>query len=239
MSRSDTSITVGPGAYISWRATALGIVTEAIEARLILDLTGELAGCRVLDVGCGDAELVCAMASRGAQVTGLDPDPAMLGAARLRAAKAGVDVTFLQGRVERLPFPDPSFDVVVSATVLCSVRDAAGAVRELARVLRPGGRLVLGELGRWSVWAAMRRVRGWLGSTIWKAARFRTVSELRALAEQAGLSVTVICGAVYYPPVGFLARALAPIDSWLGSLTTLGAAFIAPGAVSPSKHRRK
>ena len=131
----------------------------------------------------------------------------------------------------------PRFDVVASITVLCFVPDATGAVREMARVLRPGGRLVLGELGRWSLWAAIRRIRGWLGSATWRAARFRTAAELRALAEQAGLSVTAIRGAVYYPPVGLLARTLAPIDSWLGRVTTFGAAFIALSAVSPDRHR--
>jgi len=238
MSRSKASIT-GPKAYIAWRATALGTITEAIEQRLILELIDQLASRRVLDVGCGDGALVCAAALRGAQAMGIDPDPAMLGAARSHADKAGVRASFFEGRVERLPFPDASFDVVASVTALCFVQDAAGAVREMARVLRPGGRLVLGELGRWSLWAAIRRVRGWLGSATWNAARFRTVSELRALAEQAGLSVMVIRSAIYYPPIGFFARALAPIDSWFGSLTTLGAAFIALGAVLPSKDRRR
>ena len=134
--------------------------------------------------------LVCAAAARGAVATGVDPDPAMLAAARLRVADAGLEATFLEGQVERLPFPDSSFDVVASVTVLCFVGDAAGALREMARVLRPGGRLVLGELGRWSCWAALRRVRGWLGSTTWQKARFRTPGELRALVQQAGLSVT-------------------------------------------------
>jgi hypothetical protein len=103
----------------------------------------------------------------------------------------------------------------------------------MARVLRPGGRLVLGELGRWNLWAARRRVLGWLGSQTWKTARFRTASELRILAEQAGLLVTMRRSAIYYPPVGVLARVLAPLDPWLGRITTIGAAFIAMKAIKP------
>jgi ubiquinone/menaquinone biosynthesis C-methylase UbiE len=223
---------IGPQAYTSWRATSLGTITEAIEQRLMLDMMGKLAGARLLDVGCGDGLLVCGVAAKGADAMGVDPDPAMLATARSRIATAEVRATFLEGRIERLPFPDASFDVVASVTVLCFVPDAAGAVREMVRVLRPGGRLVLGELGRWSVWAVLRRVRGWLGSTTWKSARFRTSAELRALVEQAGLSVLALRGAVFYPPSNLLARAMAPLDPWLGRLTTFGAAFIALRAVS-------
>ena len=85
----------------------------------------------------------------------------------------------------------------------------------------------------------LRRVRGWLGSATWKAARFRTATELCALAKGAGLSVTEIRGAVFYPPVGLLARALAPIDSWLGRLTTFGAAFVALTALRVNGHRKE
>ena len=228
---------IGPGAYASWRNTTLGAITEAIEQRLILDLMGELPGRRVLDAGCGDGALACAAASQGAEVTGIDADPAMLAAARSRAAKAGLRATFSEGRLEHLPFPDASFDAVVAMTVLCFVADAGGAVREMTRVLRPGGRLVIGELGRWSLWAALRRMRGWLGSQTWKSARFHTAKELRTLAGQAGLSVTEIRGAVYYPPIGALARALAPADPRLGRLTSFGAAFIALGATAAHSNR--
>ena len=239
MTRMDPPTAIGPQAYLSWRAASLGAITEELEQRQVMDMMGELSGRRVLDAGCGDGALVRAAASRGADVTGIDTDPAMLAVARSRAAQAGLHATFMEGPVERLPFPNASFDVVVSITVLCFVADAAGAVREMVRVLRPGGRLVLGELGRWNVWAMRRRVRGWLGSATWKAARFRTASELRALAKGAGLSVTAIRGAVYYPPVGFLARLLAPIDSRLGRLTTFGAAFIALSAVRIDEHRKE
>jgi 2-polyprenyl-3-methyl-5-hydroxy-6-metoxy-1,4-benzoquinol methylase len=235
VSRPGVTTTIGPATYAAWRASSLGRITEEIEQRLILAMMGELAGRRVLDAGCGDGALACAAAARGADVTGIDPDPAMLVAARSRAAAAGVQGNFLAGRVERLPFADASFDVVAAVAVLCFVPDAARAVREMARVLRPGGRLVLGELGRLGPWAAIRRVRGWLGSPTWKAARFRTAAELGALAGQAGLSVTHVRGAVYYPPVGVLARVLAPLDPCFGRWTTVGAAFIALTAVSAGR----
>ena len=223
---------IGPNAYEAWRATLLGRVTETIEQRLVLKLMGELPDARVFDVGCGDGALVCAAASRGAVVTGLDSDPAMLAAARMRADGAHVQAAFVEGRIEQIPFADASFDVVVAVTVLCFVADASRAVREMSRVLRPGGRLVLGELGRWSLWAMTRSVRGWWGAATWKAARFRTAGELRTLAESAGLSVTVIRGAVYYPPIGILARIFAPLDPWLGRVTTFGAGFLALQAVA-------
>jgi SAM-dependent methyltransferase len=210
--------------------------TEAIEQELILDLLGEIGGRHVLEIGCGDGALACALALRGAEVVGLDPNPAMLSAARSRAAEDGIVPTFVEGRIERLPFPDASFDTVIAVTVLCFVRDATGAVREMARVLRPGGQIVVGELGRWSVWAAFRRVRGWFGSPTWRAARFHTANGLRALFERNGLSLSVVRGAVYYPPIGVFARVLAPVDRWPARIGSFGAAFIAAaGRKEPKK----
>jgi len=82
--KTDPPTVIGPAAYASWRATALGVITEGIEQRLILDLMGDLAGRRVLDAGSGDGVLIYAAASRGAAATGVDPDSAMLAVARSR-----------------------------------------------------------------------------------------------------------------------------------------------------------
>jgi hypothetical protein len=98
--------------------------------------------------------------------------------------------------------------------------------------LKPGGRFVIGELGKWSTWAATRRVRSWLGSRLWRLGQFRTAGELRTLAERAGLRVRGVRGAIFYPRCRIAARLMAAADSSLGC-TTIGAAFIALSAVKP------
>lgn len=96
---------------------------------------------------------------------------------------------FIEGQAENLPFESATFELVLAMTVRCFVRDAKWAVREMARVLKPGGRLVIGDLGRWSVWAAQRRIRGWMGNPTWQAVTFRTARELCSLAREVGLEV--------------------------------------------------
>ena len=222
-------------AYAGWRASTLGRLTDRLEDALLRDMFGDVAGRTVLDLGCGDGALAVRLAAAGAQVVGLDADPAMLRAAASRAAAAGVSVQFATGRAEALPFMAGQFDLVVAGTVLCFVPDAEAAFREIARVLRPGGAVVIGELGRWSLWALRRRIRGWLGNRLWRAAHFRTRGELRRLAAGAGLEVRTLRGAVFYPPVAALACAMAPLDPWLGRITSVGAAFVALRAEKPAE----
>ena len=223
--------TVQPEDYRRWRASPLGAVTEALEQAQVFRLAGPLQGKRVLDVGCGDGAYALAAARQGAHVVGVDASLPMIEVARARAA--GLDVEFRQADAAALPFEDGRFDGVLAVTVLCFVPDAAAALREMARVLAPGGRLVLGELGRWNAWAARRRLRAWQGSALWRSVRFRSAGELRALVRGAGLAVEQVRGAVFYPPLAGAARLMAPLDPWLGALTTLGAAFIAVAAVNP------
>ena len=196
----------------------------------MLRLAGDLQGRSVLDVGCGDGTLALACWESGtAQVAGLDLDTRMITRAAAFAAQHQATIGYTVGRADTLPFGDKSFDLVVSVATLTFVPEADRVVREMARVLRPGGRLVIGDLGKWSIWAARRRVRAWLGSPTWRAARFRTAGELLAMARQAGLSVGRVQGAIFFPPCTALARVIAPIDARLGQLTTLGAAFDAVG----------
>jgi SAM-dependent methyltransferase len=225
-------------AYAKWRGSTVGRITDALEARLLLDLAGPVAGLRVLDVGCGDGALALELWRRGARVTGIDAAPAMIAAARERARREGArgegaDVTFAAAAAQALPFPADDFDLVVAVTLLCFVADAGPVMRELARVVRPGGRVVIGELHNRSSWAVARRIRGWLGSPVWRRATFRSAREMRRLAAGAGLTVERLRGAVYYPRFALAARLLGPLDHLPARVTTNGAAFIALAAVKP------
>ncbi len=224
---------LGPETYSQWRASQLGVLTDTLERRLILELAGELGGRRVLDVGCGDGEFAVGTAERGAITTGIDASVAMIDAAKRRTLQSGLSVDFQVASAQNLPFPAEQFDIVIAITILCFVEDAGPVFRKIARVLRPGGRLVIGELGKWSVWAAERRIRGWAGSPLWRRARFRTADELRNLAAQAGLVVECVRGAIYYPRWLAAARLLSGYDSVLGRVTTVGAAFVALSATKP------
>jgi SAM-dependent methyltransferase len=225
-----------PNAYSPWRASELGAITEQLERQLILELVGDDPGRRMLDIGCGDGEFALELKRRGAAVVGIDASAEMIDAARARAARESADVRFEVAVAERLPFADGQFDLVTAITILCFVADAAPVFQEIARVMRPGGRLVIGELGKWSTWAAGRRVRAWLGSRLWRRGRFRTAGELRDLAEGVGLTVNTVRGAVYYPRSRVAARVMSDLDAMLGRLTTFGAGFVALSATKPTRH---
>jgi demethylmenaquinone methyltransferase/2-methoxy-6-polyprenyl-1,4-benzoquinol methylase/phosphoethanolamine N-methyltransferase len=116
---------------------------------MTLDLAGLGPRQQVLDVGCGTGSLTIAAQRRvgptGA-VHGLDAAPEMIEVARRKAARAGVEVDFRAGVVEDLPFPDASFDVVLSSLMVHHLPGddlKRRGFAEMRRVLKPGGRLLV------------------------------------------------------------------------------------------------
>jgi len=105
-------------------------------------------GQRALDVCCGTGDVALTLARTGAQVTGLDFSPEMLAVARRRAQTSNAPVEFVQGDALALPFADATFDAVTISYGLRNLADFAAGLAEMARVLRPGGRLVVLDFGK-------------------------------------------------------------------------------------------
>ncbi len=101
----------------------------------VLDRVRIAPGTRLLDVGCGSGYAARMAADLGAAVTGLDITPQLLTIARERVPEA----TFVEGEMDALPFPDASFDAAVGFNAFQFADDPVRAVREAARVVRPGG----------------------------------------------------------------------------------------------------
>jgi len=128
---------------------------------LIAGLTGD-----VLEIGAGTGANFEHYGT-GARVVALEPDPHMLRRAQAKLAALGrTNIDVRRSRAESLPFPDASFDTVVSTLVLCTVDDLPGALAEIRRVLRPGGQFVFmehvrgeGSVGR--VHDTIQPVWGW------------------------------------------------------------------------------
>jgi ubiquinone/menaquinone biosynthesis C-methylase UbiE len=114
-------------------------------------IAGEAKG-RILEIGAGTGANL-PYYPKGAQVTVIEPNPHMLKRLKARAERLGVEVVCLEQAVERLPFPDASFDTVVITLVLCSVDEPEQSLHEIARVLAKGGELRFME--------HVRSERGW------------------------------------------------------------------------------
>jgi ubiquinone/menaquinone biosynthesis C-methylase UbiE len=128
-----------------WMAGDFGMVAKGV-ARGAEEFVSRLEiapGARVLDVACGTGNTAIPLARRGAQVTGVDIAPNLLAQARERAAAEHLEITFDEGDAEQLPYPNDTFDAVVSMFGAMFAPRPEMVVSEFARVLKPGGLLAM------------------------------------------------------------------------------------------------
>jgi ubiquinone/menaquinone biosynthesis C-methylase UbiE len=164
----------GKGPMDGWVARAYDRGVQAafreIFPSLVQDLLADVREARrILDVGCGPGQftILLAEAVPGAETWGIDLAPTMIELAREHAAKspAAARLHFEVADVAKLPFPDAHFDAVVSSGSIKHWPDAGAGLREMHRVLAPGGRAFVGEMNRLvspeAVATHRRRLRHW------------------------------------------------------------------------------
>lgn len=161
------------------------------------------AGRQLLDVGCGGGLLAEEFARLGFDVTGIDPAPETIEAARAHAAKSRLSIEYHTGVGEQLPFSDGAFDCVACCDVLEHVDDVSRVVAEIARVLRPGGHFFYDTVNRTliSKIAVIKVMQEWRStafaapnSHLWE--KFIKPAELTAILVNYGLTPVEMRGIV-------------------------------------------
>ncbi len=158
-------------------------------------------GKRVADVGTGKGRFAISCALRGAEVYALDISQEMLCQAQRDAVTAGVQVHYLQGDAENLPYPDRSFDLVACMETIMHVPHPEELMRELARIVRPDGQVIVSMTNKYRINALGR-----LPETLYRRLRpvrqaqtprymwVYSVSTFRGLFRQAGLEIRRLHG---------------------------------------------
>lgn len=143
-----TGLTLHWASQYDFFSSLMGMGVNRPNSRMVIELAQVKPGDKVLDVGCGTGSLtLTAKTSAGISgaVYGIDASPEMIDVARKKAKRSGLDVVFDVELIEKIPFPDATFDVVVSRLVIHHLPDdlKRRGFSEIFRVLKPGGHFLV------------------------------------------------------------------------------------------------
>jgi len=164
--------------YDEWYATPIGKRVDEIETRCSFGLLEPRSGMKVLDAGCGTGNFSLKLSRLGCAVTGVDLSGEMLAIAIEKARAENLEVEFLPMDVKALEFSDGAFDAVISMAALEFIENPLDAAEEMFRVVKRGGRLVIGTINRLSPWGELYMEIGRRSDSVYRHARFLSLEEM-------------------------------------------------------------
>ncbi|MDA8192646.1 MAG: methyltransferase domain-containing protein [Thermaerobacter sp.] len=187
-------------------ATPVGTFIEIVEQKILKELLNPCPGERIVDLGCGTGTNAVWMAEAGCEVVGVDESEPMLAQARRKTVARG-GVEWVRGDLARLSCSSASFDAGLMQVTLEFVRQAEAALTEALRVIKPGGRLVLGLIQGTGAWARYYQERARADpDSVYYGAHFWTLGELIAVM---GWRPACVRGGLYVGPEEFVNAAQA------------------------------
>lgn len=218
--------------YDAWYRTPRGGWIGELEYRLLHQMLAPAPDATLLDVGCGTGYFTRRFAQdAGLHVTGLDPNREWLDYARVHG---GPNETYIAGDALELPFPNASFDFVISVTALCFIQDPRRALQQILRVARR--RFALGLLNRNSLLYRQKRRSGGTGG--YRGAHWHTLSEIQELFRGVAARDILVRTAVFVPSAGAIARIIEQLTPNMLPWGALIAVTGSPAADAPAFRAR-
>lgn len=184
--------------YDSWYNTPLGAFVDYLETRTALELYSPAPGLHILDAGCGTGNFSIKLCKMGCMVTGIDISEDMLAIARSKISREGLNAAFYKMDIYHLDFPDNYFDGIYSMAAFEFIHQPQEAYYEMYRVLKPGGKLLIGAINKNSTWGRMYEQQGQQNPlSVFHNAALKTIDELLRLDPGHLLATR---GCVYIPP---------------------------------------
>ncbi len=191
----------------------LQFIRDALIAHFALDgeVREPLKGLSILDAGCGGGLIAEPLARLGADVTGIDPSPENIAAAKAHAAQSRLDIEYRVGAVDDVgsgPGTEAgTFDAVMALEMIEHVADPAAAIQAAANLIKPGGAFILSTLNRTAKAFALAVVGAeyilrWLPRGTHDWTKFQKPGEIERMARQAGIEITEVKGMTFEPFTG-------------------------------------